>query len=177
MRTARMSEEVLRCPNCNASIEVGELACPKCGVNLRTGESFESKVKRAKSKELHPEHFRSGLHLAVGIIYVIIMFSGYMYQRRVEGVLRERQDVFDDFLARAERSELLAAAGETDEAREVADALIKEMRERDEEIQRELTPRGYRAQEPDWGTKTKRVAEQRLLRNLAKKLERKLSQP
>ena len=170
-----MSEEGLRCPNCDASIEVGELSCPGCGVNLRTGESFESKVKRAKPKDLHPEHFRSGLYLAVGIVYAIIVFGGYMYQRRVEGVLRDRQDAFNDLLARTERFDLLAAAGRTDEAREVADTLITEMRERDEKIQRELTPRGYRAKGPDWGTKTKGVAEQRLLRNMVKKLERKLS--
>ena len=170
-----MSEETLRCPNCDAPVEVGELSCPKCGINLRTGESFESKVKRAKSKDLHPEHFRSGLYLTVGIIYAIVVFGGYMYQRRVEGALRERQDVFADFLARTERVERLAAAGRTAEAREVAAAVIEAMRQRDRAIEGEINPRFYGAKEPAWGVKTRRVAEQRLLRNMVKKLERKLS--
>ena len=56
-----MAKVVLQCPSCGKEVELGEIECKYCGVNLKSGEAYESKVKKGKSKDKHPEHFGAGI--------------------------------------------------------------------------------------------------------------------
>lgn len=144
-----MPDEVkLQCPSCHADVKLGDIECPRCGVNLKSGESYETRVKQAKGKNLHPEHFGGRIGLAVGFGLAVVLFAGYMWESSVRKLFGERPELFrpaleelqaiDDMIVRVQAQR---AAGETaaadkakaDAARR-ADALEKSLLALDNEI-------------------------------------------
>jgi len=167
-------EAQMECPNCNVSVAIGTETCPECGTNLRTGETYEARVKRAKSEELHPEHFVGHVAFGITILFVLIVMGGFLYQRRVERVMRDREEDFDYFLRGVDEVEALLAQGKGSEARIKADQLIKELEEADAIIVIEDAPTTHQAADPYRRPKAERRAEKAQLKNLIKKLRYKL---
>ncbi len=89
-----MGKVILKCPSCGKDVELGDIECKHCGVNLKSGEAFESRVKKAKGKDKHPEHFGGGLLLGVTLGFAAFVFSGYMYQGAVEKTFAQKPDLF-----------------------------------------------------------------------------------
>ena len=78
-----MAEVEVECPSCGGMTKLGEVICPQCGVNLKSGEAFEARVKKARGKAVHPEHFSVGIYALVLVAFGACTFAGYMYQRAV----------------------------------------------------------------------------------------------
>jgi len=74
-----------------------------------------------------------------------------------------------------EQIDSLAAAGMTAEARAAGETLIKELNDRESRIVIEAAPTTYEARDTKRVPKSVRRAEKSLLRNLARKVEYKLS--
>jgi len=133
-----MGKVTLKCPSCGGDVQLGDVECPHCGVNLKSGESFETRVKKARGKARHPEHFGRGLYVSVILAFGLITFAGFMYQRLVEKTLVARWDTFqyavlkmqeiEDTVAVADRLRAQGHAGEAqkkyEEARQAANELI-----------------------------------------------------
>ncbi len=89
-----MAKVTLKCPGCDKDVELGEVECPHCGVNLKSGESYETKQKKARGKDQHPEHFAGGVYAGVIIALTLALFAGYMYQSMVEKTITRAWDIF-----------------------------------------------------------------------------------
>ena len=90
-----MADQVkLQCPACHGEVNLGDVECPHCGVNLKSGESYEARVKQAKGKDTHPEHFGGRIIMAVAFALALALFAGFMWERAVRKVLADRPDLF-----------------------------------------------------------------------------------
>jgi len=155
---------MLPCFNCGAPVPVGALVCPKCGVNIKTGESYESRVDRAKAKELHPERYRQGIYAGVTALFFIILLSGFMFQRRNERILTEQSDRLQ-FTLKAMGSapvhcfraldeiQRLASTGDAKGARELGNELIQAAEGEIAKVDRELAQKGRRGDKITWTEK------------------------
>jgi len=164
----------LTCPNCGVSVKQSDITCPQCGTNMRTGESYETHMKRARSDELHPEHFAGRLGFVVTILFVLIIMAGFLYQRRVEKVLRDQDMVFADFLRRSDAIDTLIASGKTAEARALGRELIGDLKRADESIIIEDAPTTAQRDDRNLRNKSERKAEKAQLKNLIAKVEYRL---
>lgn len=77
----------LTCPSCGELVEIGATTCPHCGVNVKSGESFEGRVKRARGKARHPEHFAGTVLVSCTVLLGVTLFGGYMYQKRIHKLM------------------------------------------------------------------------------------------
>jgi len=170
-----MGKELIACPGCGKLVEVGKLVCPHCGMNIQTGESFETKVQRARGRRGRAERLGGRLAAAVVFVLVLLFLGGFLYQRRAEKVFENKPQEFAGYLMLMEQIDSLAAAGMTAEARAAGESLIKELNDRESRIVIEAAPTTYEARDTKRVPKSVRRAEKSLLRNLARKVEYKLS--
>jgi hypothetical protein len=195
-REGAMAKVQMQCPNCGGEVELGDIECRHCGVNLKSGETYETRVKQAKGKARHPEHFAARIYFGVGVAFVLCVFAGMMYQRAVEKTFEQGPELFEYPVRKMEEIDgLLHAAGQAEgkgEA-EVARKGYKTARKRTEELitwieqtERGIkleslysptsalqNPRRYRATQPEQTDYNKRLAK-RQLRNLKAKAEHML---
>ena len=169
-----MGKEVLKCPNCGAKAAIDVILCPTCGTNIRTGETFDAKVKRARPRLLHPERFMKGVYLGVAVVFALVVLAGFVYQCQIEGALKLKPDEFRGYVSRLEMIDALAKRGEKQEARDVAEKLIKELRDKASKIRIEDAPTTAELNDPKRVPRSIRAAEKALLGNLADKAEVKL---
>jgi hypothetical protein len=168
-----MGKEILKCPNCGARVAIDVVLCPTCGTNVRTGETFDAKVKKVKPRVLHPEHFMKGVHLGVAIVFALVLFAGYMYQRQIEAALKLKPEEFRGYVSRLEMIDALGNKGAKQEARDVAEKLIKELKDKASQIKMEDAPTTAQLNDPKRVPRSIRAAEKALLGNLADKAEAK----
>lgn len=166
--------EEMNCPSCGATISASSLTCGSCGINVRTGEVYEVKVERAKGREPLPERFGAGIGTGLALAFGLVLLSGFLYQRRMEMVIKERLEDFRHDVVRMELVDSLAAAGEITEARALGQELMADLTARADRIKVEAAS-GTR---PKGGEQKRsrgiRRAEKKLLLNLAKKVQYKL---
>ena len=89
-----VAKATLKCPSCNGEVELGDIECKHCGLNLKSGESYGSRVKQAKGKAVHPEHFGGAIYVGVVLAFCLVVFAGYMYQRTVEKTIMTKPELF-----------------------------------------------------------------------------------
>jgi len=138
-----MAEPILKCPSCGASVHLGDIVCPECGVNLKSGESYEARVQKARGKEKHHEAIAGGLYATVVLAFCLLIISGYFFQRRFEGFVRTRPDIFRPFLERFQQIQDWQAARQYEKAREEAKLLVQDIEKAAERIE----PPEYYSQE------------------------------
>jgi hypothetical protein len=163
---------------------------------LKSGEAYETRVKQAKGKAVHPEHFASPVAVGIVIAAAVFLFAGLKWQETCEEGMSQRPDLFgytteqmqaaDDLVSQGRAA---LAAGDRDaastafeEARTNLEALITWLDQTSEAIQPDETeiltgqPRDQgpfrRNSEPQYD---KRVVK-RMLVNLLRKAERKFDQ-
>jgi len=166
----------MKCPTCGANVARGTLMCPNCGVNIRTGETYDTRVKRARPKDLHPERFHQGVYIAVITMFALAMLAGFLYQRRVQSVIALKPDKYADYVIRMDEIDSLIAMGKTQEAVEMGQVLVADLIKADHVIEIEIAPTTQQKGASSRVSKAVRRAEKSLLRNLAKKVEHKLAQ-
>lgn len=171
-----MVEGQMKCPTCGANVTLGTLMCPNCGVNIRTGETYDARVKRAKPKDLQPERFHQGVYIGVITVFALVMLGGFLYQRRVENVIRLRPDMYAGYVSWCDALDSLIAMGKTKEAVEKGQGLVSALSMEDRRIEIEVAPTTQERGMPGRISNAVRRAEKSLLRNLAKKVEHKLAQ-
>lgn len=186
-----MAEVTLKCPSCEKDVTLGDIECPHCGMNLKSGEAFETRVKKAKGKEKHPEHFGRGIYFGVVVAFSLVIFAGFMYQGLVEETIQQKRELFEyavlklqeiDDLVVAGKHEWAqgnpaAAQGKYDEAREATQELItwidgEAARIKPEQPYAKKHTESWRRLEPEYN---RRVAK-RLLYNLKAKAQYTLEQ-
>ncbi len=174
-----MQRPELQCPSCGGPVRVGDIECKHCGVNLKSGESFEVRVKRARGKLKHNEGLTGGLYIGLGLAFVLLTLGGFLHQRRVERVLRQRPQMFVPRVQQLARLNRLAASGQRAQARQEALEMARELREEADGMKFEDL---YARPERDvWGHPVQRKEEapwdksggKSLLINLAAKAESK----
>jgi hypothetical protein len=188
-----MADQVkLQCPSCHGEVTLGDVECPHCGVNLKSGESYEERVKQAKGKDVHPEHFGGRISAAVAFALTLVLFAGFMWERAVRNVFADKYDTFsyavgklqeiDDMIARAHRQEALGEAPAAQktfaDAARATNELIDWLRTTDDSIEpkvpyaKENTQQGTRP----WRTEKdyNRPLAKRQLKNLRAKAELRL---
>jgi hypothetical protein len=106
-----MAKVELQCPSCGGQVALGDIECVHCGVNLKSGEAFESRVKQAKGRGFHPEHFAGGLYIGVVTAFVLVMFAGWMYQKAVHKTMQQRPALFSYPVLRMEELDDIVATG------------------------------------------------------------------
>ncbi|MHC4593158.1 MAG: hypothetical protein ACYS8L_10770 [Planctomycetota bacterium] len=187
-----MAKVELQCPSCGGLVELGDVECVHCGVNLRSGESYETRVRQARGKGLHPEHFAPGLYMGAAIAFALAVFAGWMYQRAVQKTIQDKPGFFrypvlriqelDDLVA---AGHIAAAKGKPNEADYHYNRARKGMEELihwiDAEDARIRVKDPYSPETPDrhtWRVEKKynKRGAKRLLKNLRAKAEFKLSQ-
>ncbi|MHC4479447.1 MAG: zinc ribbon domain-containing protein [Planctomycetota bacterium] len=186
-----MAKVEMQCPNCGGVVELGDIECVHCGVNLKSGETYETRIKQARGKGLHPEHFIGGIYTAVALGFGLVMFAGFMYQRSTEKVIRQKPGLFDyPVLKMQEIDDLVAfarhdaARGDDAEARYKYNQARKRMRELIEwitiEEQSIKAKQAYAPKTQTYGMRREkefnRKGAKRLLRNLRAKARFKLEQ-
>jgi hypothetical protein len=175
-----MAEEtkgpLLTCPACGGPVKLGDVTCPQCGVNIRTGETYETRVKRSRADELHPEHFAGRIGFGVTILFVLVLMGGFLYQQRVEKVLKKKEVLYRYLLRRSDELDALIAQGKKDQARAHGRQLIEDMKKVDSQIVIEDAPTTAQRDDPNATPKSLRQAEKTLLKNLILKTERRLAQ-
>jgi hypothetical protein len=183
-----MSEtETKPCPSCGVPVAVKVEVCPSCGVNIRTGETYESRVQRAKGKELHPEHFSQGMYAGMALVFMIVMVAGFLYQRPTERVLRANYENFVTtfqtvgrpmhYLQALMEIDALAAAGEKEKAQALADEAIKSAGEQINQIDQKVIETLKRSDKGlSWSERSEYSARKRILRGIIGKAEFKRSQ-
>jgi len=155
-------------------VAVCTTVCPHCGLNIRSGESYDAKVRRVKARDIRVERLGAPLLLGLAFMLGLIMLGGYLYQKRAETVIREKQAEFGNYIWRLETIDSLAAAGRIEEAREAAEKLARELKARQAQIKIEAAPTSVQRRDPRRRPKPIRAAEKSLLGNLAKKAEFKV---
>lgn len=171
-----MGESKMQCPNCGGDVTVGTLLCPGCGVNIRTGETFDARVKRAKPKELHGERLQTGIYFGVTLAFAVVMVSGYLFQTRIEKVIRGNGEAFAQYVKELEEIDSLLAQGKKEPAAKKGEALIKALTDRARSIRIEDAPTTRQLADPSLKSKGMRKAEKNLLYNLAAKVKHRLPQ-
>ncbi len=183
-----MAKVVLQCPSCGKEVELGEIECKYCGVNLKSGEAYESKVKKGKSKDKHPEHFGAGILLGVAVAFALVTFSGYMYQKLVRETFVQKPDLFKYPVLRMRelgdmvragdvllsQGELKRAKAKYEEARDATQELVKWLQTEADRIKPEEPYKKQQESRYAWRQAqnyNKRVAK-RQLANLKLKAER-----
>jgi hypothetical protein len=190
-----MAESTLNCPSCGTAVGLGDIECPSCGLNLKSGESYESRVKQAKGKAAHPEHFTAPIYGGVLLAAAVILFAGLKWQGTCEESMRQKPEWFDYAVLQMQTVDDLVAEGQYalrdgdreaarqsfEEARTTAQELATWLREMAAAIQPDETeiltgqpkkPKYYGRQEEQYNEKVVK----RLLVALQKKAERKLEQ-
>ena len=122
-----MREEVQVCPTCKATIPPGEEECPECGMNVRTGESFEMRKQKAREQVLHPEHYQTHFLLGFLLVFAIVTFIGFMYQRRYDDILEKNATLFADYAAGIEEIDVMLGEDKKAEAVRLGLDLIEEI--------------------------------------------------
>lgn len=193
-----MGKVLMQCPSCGGQVELGDIECSQCGVNLKSGESYETRVKQAKGKAIHPEHFTGRIYVGLVFVFGLCVFAGYMYQRVVEATITEtskeglnlfqypvwKMQEIDDLVAagdqEAKEGNAAAARESYGEARKRMQELIQWLGQEADAIKPkqpfalsddDSRRRRWRP-EPEYN---KRVAK-RLLKNLKAKAEHRLKQ-
>ena len=170
-----MSNAQMQCPTCGARISIGTLMCPSCGVNIRTGETYDTRLKRAKPKDIHPERLHQGVYVAVALVFALVMLGGFLYQRRVEQVFELKAELYAGYVGELDEIDALVHRGLTRDAIEKGLALITKMQGREREIIIEVAPTS-RSRQDSRVSKAVRRAEKTFLNNLIKKVKHKLPQ-
>jgi len=124
-----MAKAQLQCPSCGGAVELGQVTCPHCGVNLRSGESFTKRVKRARGRRVNPERTVPGLYVGAVLAFGLLVFSGFMFQRKMETTISKRPELFAEPIATLQWVEDLVAVGDYATAREEMASLIKALEE------------------------------------------------
>jgi len=117
-----MAKKEVKCPSCGKPVPFGDIACKYCGVNLKSGESYESQVKRARGKARHAEHFADTVLVGTVMAFALIVFAGFMHQRRIEKKLmlaEEPPAALSKFVARLSMIDDLASASDKDAAAQI----------------------------------------------------------
>ena len=156
-------------------MDVGAAECPHCGVNIRSGESYETRVERARTREGPASHVGRNLGFAVTVGFALLILAGFLYQQRAIKVMREGAEQYTGYIAGLQQVEDLIARGEGEQAQQVGQELIEQMRRHEESIEVEVgrtTDQVHSQERP----KSIRRAEKALLRNLIEKTQYKLSQ-
>jgi len=170
-----MGTDQTTCPSCGEAVDIGAAECPHCGVNIRSGESYETRVERARTREGPASHIGRNLGFAVTVGFALLILAGFLYQQRAIKVMREGAEQYTDYIARLQQVDDLIARGEADQAQQVGEQLIEQMRQHEESIQVEVGRTTDQVKSQD-RPKSIRRAEKALLRNLIEKTEYKLSQ-
>jgi len=137
-----MAKAQLECPSCGSKVELGDITCKICGVNLKSGESFETRVRQARGKAVHPEHFTGRIYISVVMAFGLVVFSGLMYQIIVEKTITQVPELFRYPVEKLEEIRGLVARGDTEEAQghqEEAQQVYRLARQRTEELIQWLT--------------------------------------
>ena len=174
-RAAKPEGVGLTCPNCSASVKLGDITCPQCGTNMRTGESYDSKVKRARADELHPEHFAGRIGFGIVVLFGLVVMAGFLYQQRVEKMMRNDEQVFTYYLRRVEEVDVLISQGKTSLAKQKGQELIDQLNKAEQSIIIEDAPTTDMRNNPNIRPKGERVAEKTQFKNLIVKLQYKLA--
>jgi hypothetical protein len=176
-------------------VGLGDIQCPNCGINLKSGESYESRVKQAKGKMVHPEHFAAPIYVIALVAAAVFLFAGLKWQEACEAAMAQQPEWFDFAVTQMQTMDGLVAKGKQarregdseaekksfDEARAIGEELVGWLSQTAEAIQPDeseiLTGRpkqvGYgRRMEKQYDKKVVK----RMLVNLQKKAERKLEQ-
>jgi hypothetical protein len=111
-----MAKAQLECPSCGSKVELGDITCKICGVNLKSGESFETRVRQARGKAVHPEHFTGRIYISVVMAFGLVVFSGLMYQIIVEKTITQVPELFRYPVEKLEEVRGLVARGDTEAA-------------------------------------------------------------
>lgn len=190
-----MAEGQINCPSCGTAVGLGDIECPTCGMNLKSGEAYETRVKHAKGKDVHPEHFTGPIYIGVIVAAALILFAGLKWQENCEKSMGEQQELFDYAVVQMQAVDDLVARGELaleegdaesarqsfEEARATAQALATWLQETADLIKPDETeiltgqprrPQHFGRQEKEYDKKTVK----RLLVALQKKAERKLEE-
>jgi len=137
-----MAKAQLECPSCGSKVELGDITCKICGVNLKSGESFETRVRQARGKAVHPEHFTGRIYISVVMAFGLVVFSGLMYQIIVEKTITQVPELFRYPVEKLEEIRGLVARGEAEAAQghqEEAQQVYRLARQRTEELIQWLT--------------------------------------
>jgi hypothetical protein len=70
-------------------VNVGDIVCQHCGTNLKSGESFESRVKRQKSKARHAEQFADTMLVGGAFVFGLVLLTCFIIQSRAINVMEE----------------------------------------------------------------------------------------
>ncbi len=103
-------------------------------MNLKSGESFETQVKRAKGKSKHKDIYTGGLYVGSILAVALCVFAGYMYQRKVEGVISGQAEELRPLLEKFQHVRDMADAGQYAQARQAGEDLLKELKAADDAI-------------------------------------------
>jgi hypothetical protein len=85
---AQNKDKTYECPSCGELVDVGAVICNHCGTNLKSGETFESRVRRQKSKARHPEQFADTLLVGGAFVVGLILLTSFIVQNRAVGILK-----------------------------------------------------------------------------------------
>ena len=118
-----------RCSDCGTKVPVKETECPYCGLNLDTGQSFEVKVKQAKPNRSHQATPLSTLLVMPVIAFALIVFAGYMYQRRAESIMDNNKSAVEPILTKLEKADNLARFGKKAEAKKMCEQAIEDIKD------------------------------------------------
>lgn len=95
-----MTSNETQCPNCGQPVAGGKNTCGNCGLNLVTGESYESKLNSARKEPSSSRASRvGGLGLAIG--FGLVILAGFMYQRSMMTLFRQRPDEIQKYVKQA----------------------------------------------------------------------------
>jgi hypothetical protein len=147
-------------------------------VNLKSGETFETRVKRARGKEKHREGVSSGVYLGIVLAFAFIVLGGYIYQSRMERVMRQRPDLFVSRVEEMQQVEDLIATEQYGEARARLEELAEALERKADSIkppdpyapEKKRQPWMPRKKAKEWDQR----GGKRLLRNLKAKAEHRL---
>ena len=122
-----MAKAQLKCPGCQSTVDIGDVECKVCGLNLKSGEALETRVRKAKGKAIHPEHFGGRLYLGVVLAFGLAVFGGYMFQTQAVDVsFVERQDLYWYAVDELQRIGDLVTAGQREAAQGNVEAAQKD---------------------------------------------------
>jgi hypothetical protein len=191
-----MADVTLKCPSCGEDVGLGDIVCASCGINLKSGEAYETRVKQAKGKAVHPEHFASPVYVVGLVAAAVFLFAGLKWQQTCEEAMTQQPEWFsyavlqmrnvDDLVAQGnlalQGGDSEAARKAFEEARGTAEGLVGWLQQMADSIKpdeseiltgKPKTPRGYATRKE---TPYDKNVVKRLLVNLQKKAQRKLEQ-